>query len=73
MIHPVGLILKVKNIYLKGRTLLIGDGRRIDFWHDCWNGSSPLCNVFSELGADPTGANVGCPPPPPPPPPCGMA
>jgi hypothetical protein len=36
-------LLKVKNIYLKGREVIIKNGKRILFWTDKWSPSGPIC------------------------------
>jgi hypothetical protein len=42
-------LLKVKQLYLKGRVMLVGDGKRIDFWEDPWCGVVALKDKFREL------------------------
>jgi hypothetical protein len=41
--------LKVKQLYLKGRVMLVADGKRIDFWEDPWCGVVALKDKFREL------------------------
>ena len=31
--------------------LVLGNGDRIRFWEDKWNGENPLCNLFATLYA----------------------
>ena len=35
-------LLKVKEYYMKGRKLIVGNGRNIDFWDDIWLGDFTL-------------------------------
>jgi hypothetical protein len=35
-------LLKIKDLYLKGRVMKIGNGRDTDFWRDSWCDSIPL-------------------------------
>ena len=42
-------LIKVKNIYIKGRVLILGDGNNIDFWHDIWCRPLSLKDRFPEL------------------------
>jgi hypothetical protein len=44
-----GNLLKIKEIYLKGRTMIIGDGKSTDFWHESWCGTKPLYEHFTLL------------------------
>jgi hypothetical protein len=36
-------LLKVKNIYLKGREVILKNGKRILFWTDKWRPCGPIC------------------------------
>jgi hypothetical protein len=29
-------LLKVRQVYLKGRTMIVGNGKSTSFWHDRW-------------------------------------
>ena len=46
-------LLKVKQIYLQGRIMVVGDGRSTDFWHDTWGkmfpsvNNTPPCMIFA--------------------------
>jgi len=31
-------LLKVKDLYLRGRIMIVGDGKMTDFWRDAWRG-----------------------------------
>ena len=42
-------LLKIRNIYLQGRQIEIGDGKNTLFWKDSWLYSKPLCILFPEL------------------------
>jgi hypothetical protein len=42
-------LLKVKHIYLKGRSVRIGDGKNTRFWHDRWCGLVSLVDKFPSL------------------------
>ena len=42
-------LLKVKHIYLKGRSMRIGDGKTTSFWHDRWCGLVSLADKFPSL------------------------
>jgi hypothetical protein len=42
-------LLKVKNIYLKGRTVNVRNGRGTSFWTDTWLNDKPLCYLFPIL------------------------
>jgi hypothetical protein len=42
-------LIKIKNIYIKGRILRLGNGKNIDFWHDIWCGPLYLKDRFPEL------------------------
>jgi hypothetical protein len=42
-------LLKVKQLYLKGRVMIVGNGKRIDFWEYPWCGMVALKDKFREL------------------------
>ena len=42
-------LLKVREIYLKGRAMAVGNGEMTYFWRDPWCGSSTLKDKFSEI------------------------
>jgi hypothetical protein len=42
-------LIKVKDLYLSGRYIKIGNGCDTDFWNDPWCGSAALKDKFSEL------------------------
>ena len=42
-------LLKVKDLYLKGRSVVIGDGKSTSFWHDRWCGLVSLADKFPRL------------------------
>jgi len=42
-------LLKVKDLYLQGRIMLMGDGKITDFWRDAWCGLIPLKEKFPVL------------------------
>lgn len=42
-------LIKVKEVYLKGRKMIVGDEKKTDFWDDCWCCSEPLKVKFPEL------------------------
>jgi len=42
-------LLKVRHIYLKGRTMQVGNGKSTSFWHDKWCGLVSLADKFPEL------------------------
>ncbi|CAN6249384.1 unnamed protein product [Urochloa humidicola] len=44
-------LLKVKELYLRGRIVRIGNGLTTDFWRDAWCGLVPLKEKFPELFA----------------------
>lgn len=44
-------LLKVKDLYLKGRIVKIGNGLDTDFWRDLWCGPISLKDKFQELFA----------------------
>ena len=44
-------MLAVKDIYLCGREMIVGNGQDTDFWGDAWCGHSPLKDTFQELYA----------------------
>jgi hypothetical protein len=48
-------MLMVKNIYLKGRELIVNNGKSVLLWTDKWSPSGPLCikaPVLFELSAE---------------------
>lgn len=51
-------LLKIKQLYLLGRCMVIGDGRRTDFWGDAWCGHTPLSQLFPSLHA--ISNDLGC-------------
>jgi hypothetical protein len=44
-------MLHVKDLYLYGRKMQVGDGTRTHFWGDSWCGHSPLKDKFPDLFA----------------------
>ena len=44
-------LLKVKEFYLKGRIMIVGNGQSTDFWQDAWCGTMPLKEKFPDLFA----------------------
>lgn len=42
-------LLKVKNIYLQGRKMKLGDGKSILAWKDVWHFDDPMDRLFSDL------------------------
>jgi hypothetical protein len=42
-------LLKVKDIYLQGRKMAVGNGKRTDFWQDSWCGDAPLSIILAQL------------------------
>jgi hypothetical protein len=42
-------LLKIKHIYVKGRTMLVKNGRNTSFWLDTWIYDKPLCLLFPVL------------------------
>jgi hypothetical protein len=42
-------LLKVRDVYLKGRTVKIENGKSTRFWEDCWVFDRPLCLLTPEL------------------------
>jgi hypothetical protein len=44
-------LLKIKPIYLQGRSIKIGNGANIRFWEDSWLTDSPLCSLIPVLYA----------------------
>lgn len=42
-------LLKVRDYYTQGRVLLIGNGKKSDFWRDKWCGNFSLCEKFKNL------------------------
>jgi hypothetical protein len=44
-------LLKVRHIYLKGRSVVVGNGKNTSFWHDRWCGLVSLADKLPELYA----------------------
>jgi hypothetical protein len=44
-------LLKIKDIYLKGRYIKIENGQKTRFWEDIWLFDRPLCLLIPELYA----------------------
>jgi hypothetical protein len=42
-------LLKVENLYLENRTMVVGDGRKTSFWIDAWSSQLPLKLRFPDL------------------------
>ena len=42
-------LLKVRHIYLKGRSMIVGNGKSTSFWHDRWCGLVSLAEKFPRL------------------------
>lgn len=41
--------LKIRNLYLQGRKITIGNGKKALFWKDSWLYEQPICVLFPEL------------------------
>ncbi|PNT72208.1 hypothetical protein BRADI_2g41335v3 [Brachypodium distachyon] len=46
-----GDLLHLRQVYLKRRCVMIGNGRTTDFWGDTWCGHTPFCQMFPNLRA----------------------
>ena len=44
-------IIKVRDIYVKNRVMVIGDRERTDIWSDACCGITPLKDIFPDLFA----------------------
>lgn len=44
-------MLKIKGVYLQGRKMILGNGKRTLFWHDTWLYDKPLIHLFPDLFA----------------------
>jgi hypothetical protein len=42
-------LIKIKNLYMYGRVVKIGNGEDTDFWLDAWCGDTTLKEKFSDL------------------------
>lgn len=42
-------LIKVKDLYLKGRVIVLGNSKSTDFWQDRWCGDVPLKEKFPDL------------------------
>lgn len=42
-------LIKVKEMYLEGRKMAVGNGKMCDFWHDAWCGEVSLKEKFPSL------------------------
>jgi hypothetical protein len=42
-------LLKVRNVYLKGRSMVVGNRKNTSFWHDRWCGLVSLADKFPGL------------------------
>jgi hypothetical protein len=42
-------LLKVRHVYLKGRSMKVGNGKNTSFWHDRWCGLVSLADKFPDL------------------------
>jgi hypothetical protein len=42
-------LLKVRHVYLKGRSMVVGNGKSTSFWHDRWCGLVSLADKFPDL------------------------
>jgi hypothetical protein len=42
-------LMKVRDIYLRGRGFKLNNGRHISFWKDVWLGDNPLCSTYPIL------------------------
>ena len=42
-------LLKVEDIYLQGRKILVKNGKNTLFWKDSWLYEKPLCVLYSDL------------------------
>lgn len=51
-------LLHIRELYLKGRVMIVGNGRRTDFWGDSWCGHTPLKDQFLSLFS--TSDAIGC-------------
>jgi len=45
-------LLKVKDVYLKGRNMVIGKGKSTDFWSDVWCGTVSLKDKLPRIFND---------------------
>jgi hypothetical protein len=43
------ILLKIKQIYIRERILVIGNGKSTDIWNDTWCGRDPLSVIFHDL------------------------
>lgn len=42
-------LMKLKQIHMGGRIMIIGNGMQTDFWNDCWCGQIALKDQFLEF------------------------
>jgi hypothetical protein len=42
-------LMKIRHIYLKGRSFKVANGKLISFWLDTWMGEKPLCMIYPVL------------------------
>ena len=42
-------LLKVKDVYMKGRKMVVGKGNKTDFWQDIWCTDESLVEKFANL------------------------
>jgi hypothetical protein len=42
-------LLKIRQVYLKGREYILNNGKLISFWLDVWMGKDPLCVKYPIL------------------------
>lgn len=41
-------LLKIKNVYLQGRKIVIRDGKKTMLWKDIWMHDKPLCIIYPD-------------------------
>ena len=42
-------LLKVKDVYMKGRKMVVGKGNKTDFWQDIWCTDESLVKKFADM------------------------
>lgn len=42
-------LLKVRDVYLQGRLVIVRDGKNTDFWNDKWCGNFSLREVYQSI------------------------
>ena len=41
--------IKIKDLYLKGKKMMVGNGKQTDFWGHKWCSDKPLLSTFPDL------------------------